>query len=889
VRPLSDLSLVKTVDPEVLSPGEPATFTLTVDNAGPSVARDVSVTDPVDPALEITAVDGADCEVGDTGTVSCDLGDLAPGAEPVVITVDVDVPAGYASDTFANSAVVSSATEDPDAGNNTGTVSGPAAPLADLSVTNTAVSDRATPGTEVTWRVVVRNDGPATARAVTLTEALPAGVTLVSVTGGDASCDLATGTCSLGDLAPGQVVTLTVVAAVADDYDQPTVTSTASVTAATNDPDTTDDVASSTLGAAGSADLSLVKTVDPGTLSPGEPATFTLTVDNAGPSVARDVRVLDPVDPALEVTDVTGADCEVGGTGTVACELGDLAPDADPVVITVEVDVPADHVADTFANSAVVSSATPDPVAEDNTGTVSGPAAARADLSVVTTPVSDVAVPGGQASWTVVVTNEGPALARGVTLSEALPAGVTLVSLTGEGVVCDTATGLCTVGDLAPGESRTITVVAEVDPGYDQPTVTSTAGVASPTVDPDETDNVSSSTLPVVPGADLSLVKTVDPEVLSPGEPATFTLTVVNDGPSVARQVTVTDPVDPALTVTAVDGADCQVDQDGVVTCDLGDLAPDADPVVITIDADVPADYAPATFTNSATVVSAVTPDPDEADNTGTVSGDAAAWADLALTKTTLAPLTAGTQGSWELTVVNEGPALAREVSVTDQLPAGATPVGTDGCTPVGSTVTCSVPELAPGASATFTVTADLASDLDGTLTNTATVGSTTPEIDPGDNTATTTDPVGRVSDLRVSKTVDATEARQGDVVTWTVVVTNDGPSDADAVEVQDDWPEGAQLLGHDADQGELDPSTGLWSVGTLAVGASATLTLEARLTGTGEVENTASATSDSVDPDPSGDVASAAVEVAPAEPPVDPTEPPVDPTQPPVDPTQPP
>lgn len=145
------------------------------------------------------------------------------------------------------------------------------------------------------------------------------------------------------------------------------------------------------------------------------------------------------------------------------------------------------------------------------------------------------------------------------------------------------------------------------------------------------------------------------------------------------------------------------------------------------------------------------------------------------------------------------------------------------------------------------------------------------------------------MSDLQLSKTVDTEDARQGDVVTWTVVVSNDGPSDADAVVVEDDWPEGAELLDAEADQGDFDPGTGLWSVGGLTVGASATLTLEARLTGTGEVVNTASVTSASVDLDPSGDVASASVSAGPAEPPVDPTDPPVDPTKPPVDPTEPP
>ncbi|WP_331714960.1 hypothetical protein, partial [Auraticoccus cholistanensis] len=678
----ADLSLVKTVDPGTLSPGEPATFTLTVDNAGPSVARDVTVTDPVDPALDVTSVTGAECTTSDAGVVTCDLGDVAPDAPPVVITVVVDVPADYSTDTFSNSATVTSVTTDPEPGDNTGTVSGPAAPLADLSVTNTPVSGAAVPGTRATWEVVVSNDGPALARGVTLQQLLPAGVSLVSATGDGVECDTATGLCTLGDLEPGGTRTLTVVAEVDEGYQAPTVTSTVSVTSTTPDPVPADDVASSTLGSAASADLSLVKTVDPEVLSPGEPATFTLTVDNAGPSLARDVRVVDPVDPDLEVTgtEVSGADaeCTVSDAGVVSCDLGDLAPDAEPVVVTIDVDVPADHATDTFSNSAVVSAATADPDAGDNTGTVSGDAAPRADLTVTNTPVSGAAVPGSQVTWTVVVSNTGPALARGVTLTDVVPAGVTLVSLDGTGATCDATTGSCALGDLAPGDSRTITVVAAVEADYDEPTVTSTASVAATTLDPDDTDNVAPSTVAVVGSADLSLVKTVDPGTLSPGEPATFTLTVDNAGPSVARDVTVTDPVDPALEVTAVEGADCTV-TDGTVACALGDLAPDADPVVITVDVDVPADYAPTTFTNAATVA-ASTDDPDPTDDTGTVTGDAAAQADLSVATTPLSEVAVpGTEVRWELTVRNDGPALARGTTLSEVLPPGVTLVSITG------------------------------------------------------------------------------------------------------------------------------------------------------------------------------------------------------------------
>ncbi|SDE61004.1 isopeptide-forming domain-containing fimbrial protein [Auraticoccus monumenti] len=868
----ADLSLVKTVDRGTLSPGEPATFTLTVDNAGPSVARAVTVTDPVDPALEVTAVTGADCSTSDTGVVTCDLGDVAPDAPPVVITIAVDVPPGYATDTFSNSATVTSPTPDPLTGDNTGTVSGPAAPLADLTVTNTPVSGAAVPGTEATWEVVVTNDGPALARGVTLQQLLPAGVTLVSATGDDVECDTGTGACTLGDLAPGATRTLTVVAAVDEDYQAPTVTSTVSVTSTTPDPVPTDNLAVSTLGAAASADLSLVKTVDPEVLSPGEPATFTLTVDNTGPSTARGVRVVDPVDPALDIigTQVTGADveCSVSDAGVVACDLGDLAADADPVVITIDVDVPADYSTDTFSNSAVVSSTTADPDNDDNIGTVSGDAAPRADLSVTNTPVSGAAVPGSQVTWTVVVDNAGPAVARGVTLTDVVPAGVTLVSLSGTGVTCDVATGSCAIGDLAPDEIRTITVVAAVAADYAEPTVTSTASVAATTLDPDDTDNVATSTLAVVGSADLSLVKTVDPGTLSPGEPATFTLTVDNAGPSAARDVTVTDPIDPALTVTGVSGADCEVAQ--TVTCDLGDLAPDADPVVITIDVDVPADYAPTTFTNAATVSSA-TDDPDPTDDTGTVTGDAAAVADLSVTTTPLSELAVpGTEVRWELVVRNDGPALARGVTLSEVLPAGVTLVSLSGADASCDTATgvCTLGDLAPGASRTLTVVAAVPAGYDQpTVTSTATVAATTEDPDATDDVSVSALAVSPQADLAVDITPTGTEVVPGTDASWTVVVRNDGPSLARGVTVRDVVPTGATLVSLTGDGVTCDTATGLCTVGDLAPGETRTITVVAAVDpgyDAPTLTSTATVGATTADPDATDDVDTSTLPVRP-------------------------
>ena len=83
--------------------------------------------------------------------------------------------------------------------------------------------------------------------------------------------------------------------------------------------------------------------------------------------------------------------------------------------------------------------------------------------------------------------------------------------------------------------------------------------------------------------------------------------------------------------------------------------------------------------------------------------------------------------------ITNNGPDPAVDAVLDDELPPGVTFVSatpsTGSCTPNGPTaITCMIGTLAVGATVTVTVTGDLSSQADGTVTNTATVGSPTPD-----------------------------------------------------------------------------------------------------------------------------------------------------------------
>jgi len=79
-------------------------------------------------------------------------------------------------------------------------------------------------------------------------------------------------------------------------------------------------------------------------------------------------------------------------------------------------------------------------------------------------------------------------------------------------------------------------------------------------------------------------------------------------------------------------------------------------------------------------------------------------------------------------------------------------------------------------------------------------------------------------ADLSITKTASSYSGNNGDVITFTITVTNHGPSTATGVEVTDVLPSGLDYTSHSASQGTYTQGTGVWAVGSLANGASATL-----------------------------------------------------------------
>src|SRR5205807_490006 len=133
----------------------------------------------------------------------------------------------------------------------------------------------------------------------------------------------------------------------------------------------------------------------------------------------------------------------------------------------------------------------------------------------------------------------------------------------------------------------------------------------------------------------------------------------------------------------------------------------------------------------------------------------------------------------------------------SDVLPAGTTFVSaTNGATYDAGTNTVSFTTgtLASGDMTSFQLTVFISPSLTGTLSNTATVAapSGVTDTNPGNNSSTDSDQLTPLSDVRISKTDNTDTAVPGQSTSYTIVVTNDGPSTTTNLSVSDALPSGA-------------------------------------------------------------------------------------------------
>lgn len=181
---MADLSITKDDGVTSAIPGSQITYTITASNTGPNDVTGATVADTFPAELlncSTTCASTApnSCTAGPVaGNLNDTMVDLVSGGSVVYTAVcDIDV---FATGTLSNTATVSSATVDPNMGNNSATDGDTVLSdlTADLSVTKTSDNSvPAVPGGLITYTIMAQNNGPDIDPAAVLTDMLPAALT----------------------------------------------------------------------------------------------------------------------------------------------------------------------------------------------------------------------------------------------------------------------------------------------------------------------------------------------------------------------------------------------------------------------------------------------------------------------------------------------------------------------------------------------------------------------------------------------------------------------------------------------------------------------------------------------------------------------------------------
>jgi len=536
-----------------------------------------------------------------------------------------------------------------------GTQSGAYCAGADLAVTNSATPNPVIAGGSITYTQTVTNNGPQDALNATITEPIPANTDFqsISVSGADASgwsCPTpANGTisCTNADVPSGSsgAATLTVVVAVNPAAVSGTqIADTVSVASGTNDPNLSNNSATAvvTVASANSADLQIALSAAP-TVLPNNDITYTITITNAGPATTTGA-IFSSITPAnttfVSISQTSGASTWSCSATSISCSIATLPPGVTTFQAKVLVNNNPALVGTLISDTASVSSNISDPNEGNNVATLTVlvvGSTSDADLGVTMTGSPTSVAPGRDVTYTITVTNNGPATGVNATLKDTLPAYTTFVSMTqtsGSSVwTCGAASGgfeQCTNASLPTGTS-TFTMVLQVSASVLQvtPAVTSITNTETVTNnssnDPYQSNNVATvnTVLASPTQADVAIVKSASPNPVSQQTNLTYTIQVTNNGPAVAENVTVTDPLPTEVTfdsvsIPASQGTCSENPSTATVSCTIPSLSVGGI-ATITINATVGTFSSATTATNTATVT-ASTSDPNTANNSSSVT-----------------------------------------------------------------------------------------------------------------------------------------------------------------------------------------------------------------------------------------------------------------------------
>lgn len=678
-------------------------------------------------------------------------------------------------------------------------------------------------GTEMVYTIIVGNTGLSDAKALSITDNVPAllsGVSWTSTAAGAAVINAGgsgTGNALVLNAniptGPGNLITITVKGTI-DPAFNGNLTNTAVATP--SEAGVAPVNASKTTVVSKTPVLAITKN-GPGSIAAGNEIVYTLNVQNTGTANADNAQITDAIPVAIsgvtwEAVAQGTASILSGATGNsnnLSINVNIPAGAGNGILVTVKGRVSAAATAD-LVNKASVTPSEPGTIPSSSTVTTT--LNSMSSVSLVKSGPTQISA-GQTLTYTLLVGNNGPSDVRELTISDAVPAGLTEVSWSvttaGTAAVTTGANGtgnnVQIKGNLPAGAANQllITITGKVPSSAAAGTLTNTA-VATPSEPGNPPVNSNTITTTIDQKLNIRAVKSAVATVTA-GENITYTLQVYNDGPTDAVNLSIKDNIPVGINniswTSSVAGI-ASIAANGTGTGSAVDVranipAGTANVVTVTVTGTVDPAYVGLPLKNSFTVT------PNEPGNPPVVSEEVITnvgrIADIQVQKTGPSTIVAGSDMSYMINVTNAGPSHAAAVNIVDNVPAGFTVLNWTATAQNGAVISgpatgngnVAVTAAIPAGTATvqIIVNGKVNADYAGTsLVNTATA---TPELgvtDPTPASSTVTTSVGKIANVRITKSGPA-DIAVGDMLTYRLRIVNDGPSDAIGVLIKDIIP----------------------------------------------------------------------------------------------------
>ena len=758
---------------------------------------------------------------------------------------------------------------------------------ADLKIEKTTATTSVNVGSDVTYQIIISNNGPLTATGVSLEDIMPVGLQINTATidnGGTYDAAIRTIFWNIptinanASLTVSYTVTINIPSGTLNEYKniaQITASDQVDSDSSPNNDngDQSEDDEDSLTVAIISVDLELNKTISDTNPNVGEVVTFSISLSNNGPDNATNVAVEDIIPAGYSnITLISNGGTLSGNTISWTA----LAVPTSGIILTYNATINAPTgTVDEYKNVAQVTDSDqfdPDSTpnnddgdqSEDDEDSLTLGSIISADLELNKSISNTNPNVGEVVTFSIALINKGPDNATNVEVEDIIPAGYSNITLITNGgtlsgnTISWTALAVPTTGIILTYNATINEPTGTVDEYKNVAQVTD-----SDQFDPDSTpnnddgdqseDDEDSLTLGSIISADLELNKSISNTNPNVGEVVTFSIALINKGPDNATNVEVEDIIPAGYSnITLITNGGTLSGN----TISWTALTVPTTGITLTYNATINEPTgAVDEYKNVAQVTDSDQFDPDSTpgnddgdqseDDEDSLSINTNNDADLAISKSMIsgANPSPGDIISFEVILQNNGPNNATNISIEDMLPTGLT-LNTNSLDNGATfslntnTITWNIASLSANSTITLSYTVLINSPTNSSTeyTNIAQVTATdqpdpnsTPDnYDPSrpleNDEAIFTVSVTTIVDIAIRKTVDIAEVEIGDTVVFTITAENVGTSILTGIKIDDTLPNGFNFVLETTTIGDYNENIGEWAIDRLNPNEIATL-----------------------------------------------------------------